>query len=743
MEEDPLTCVDVTDLSRTLDIDGFVTLLRERFEHTPYLMCARACVSVNPFAWRNIYGPREHTQYLHAPDGALLPAHLYHVVERARRGLGVGSQTLVVTGESGAGKTEVARLSLQYLSYACDASSHASVLLEDVLRANHLLEFIGNAETQHNGNSSRFGKLLSVRYARDGAPLGACVTTHLLERCRVVAPEAPDGAFRIFYAILDDAQSNDEFALHAIPRALLGRADAAVPSSWSTFGALCDALHLDPSAARMVQHTVAGILSLNLRDFAHVASILDTERNVASTIVNRRMIVGNEVIWTACDLDEIKARCRALAMHLYQRMFDAVVAALNARLAVAVAEEEAARFNVLDMFGFECMTETANGIDQLCINYANERLHRLFLDVAVVAQEHLYRAEGLPWEAPSVGDVHRRGLDACEQHIFRLMDEAERTKGDAFALVDAILAACPAAATAPKVRSNEAIFVLHHYARPVRYAAADFVARNVDALRAELTELIASTRSPCLVPMCAVGDEPGSPAVGRRFATSVVASFRKQMDGVMRTVAAGGVHFVRCLRPNDQSAANTFDAELVRAQIASSGLVEACQVARLGHEHQLEHHDLRRRFARVHAIERVVTDLGGAWGHTRAFLSDEAHTRLVQLESVLVLQAAARKVAARRRNARCRAALRLQSASRRRLARVRFGRRRDAALMLWRNVRRWHEARRLQTCAQLRAEVERLGREVRRRDAWIFRARGLLAIRSDERARRFATSALM
>ena len=435
MEEDPLTCVDVTDLSRTLDADGFVTLLRERFEHTPYLMCARACISVNPFAWRNIYGPREHAQYMHAPRGAPLPAHLYCVVERARRGLSVGSQTLVVTGESGAGKTEVARLSLQYLSHACDASSQSSVLLEDVLRANHLMEFIGNAETQHNGNSSRFGKLLSVRYARDGAPLGARVTTHLLERCRVVAPEAPDGAFRIFYAVLDDAQSNDEFALHAIPRILLGRVDAAVPSSWSTFGALCDALRLDPSVARMVQHTVVGILSLNLRDFAHMASILDTEKNVAYTVVNRRMIVGNEVIWTACDLDEIKARCRALAMHLYQRMFDAVVAALNAHLATE-EEQEAARFNVLDMFGFECMTETANGLDQLCINYANERLHKLFLDAAVVSQEQLYLAEGLPWEAPPVGVAHRRGLDACEQHVFRLMDEAERTKGDAFALVD-------------------------------------------------------------------------------------------------------------------------------------------------------------------------------------------------------------------------------------------------------------------------------------------------------------------
>ena len=262
-----------------------------------------------PLAWRNIYGPREHAQYMHAPRGAASGALVLRCRTRSTR-TERGSQTLVVTGESGAGKTEVARLSLQYLSHACDASSQSSVLWR-TLRANHSMEFIGNAETQHNGNSSRFGKLLSVRYARDGAPLGARVTTHLLERCRVVALEVPDGAFRIFYAVLDDAQSNDEFALHAIPRILLGRVDAAVPSLWSTLGALCDALRLDPSVARMVQHTVVGILSLNLRDFAHMASILDTEKNEAYTVVNRRMIVGNEVIWTACDLDEIKARCRA------------------------------------------------------------------------------------------------------------------------------------------------------------------------------------------------------------------------------------------------------------------------------------------------------------------------------------------------------------------------------------------------------------------------------------------------
>ena len=128
-----------------------------------------------------------------------------------------------------------------------------------------------------------------------------------------------------------------------------------------------------------------------------------------------------------------------------------------------------------------------------------------------------------------MGVAHRRGLDACEQHAFRLMDEAERTKGDAFALVDTIVAACPDAAIAPKVRTKEAIFVLHHYARPVRYAAADFVARNVDALRSELIELIASTRNPCLVPMrTARRRARSSPAVARRFGTSVVSSFRSR-----------------------------------------------------------------------------------------------------------------------------------------------------------------------------------------------------------------------
>ena len=638
-----VACVDTAALSCPLDAEAFVELLRARFdEHIPYVMCARACVSVNPYAWRDIYSAREESAYARAADyDDALPAHLYRVVERARRRLRRAAQTLVVTGESGAGKTEVARLSLQYLSRVSLGadSRESSPLIEDVLRANHVLEFLGNAETEHNGNSSRFGKLLALRYCGDGTPAGARLSTYLLERCRVVAPRAPNGAYRVFYAIIDDPSANDEYALHAMPRDLLGREHAAVPSAWDTLSSLCRALALDARTLRTVQQTAVAVLTLNLRDFASFASIIDAD-DVAHTLLHRRMVVGTDVIWTACESREVKARCRALAMHLYQGMFDATVRALNERLD---SPTEGAALNVLDLFGFECMGKARNDLEQLCINYANERLHKLFVDHAVLAQAEMHRAEGL---APSSADrpaPDHRGLEACERHVFRLLDEAERTRTSASGLVAAIVHTAPVGAVqAPMVRVDDARFTLHHYARPVEYAAIDFVARNSDGMRPELLEMIASSRNPC---MGVVGQGAAAARAAttteRRFAPSVVSAFRKDMDAMLNVVGGGEVHFVRCLRPNARASPDEFDAELVRSQIASSGLVEACAVARGGYEHQVPHAELQRRFGRLGGLlhDRVVA-AGGAWGRTRAFLHARAYAALAREDAALAMQAA-------------------------------------------------------------------------------------------------------
>lgn len=650
----------------TLDAAAIVECLRARFDAGRiYTMCGDLCISVNPYEW--------------STERA---THLHHVVDQARGRMRERAQTLVVTGESGAGKTEVTKLALAHLA------DDRALDLRGVLETSPLLEFLGNAQTRRNGNSSRFGKYLVLA---GETRLAGRIETYLLERSRAAAVPADEGSFRLFYAVLDDPTLRDRHATHAFDRSHLGLPQAAVASEWTTFANAARSVGLDDATLERVAAGAVGVLCLGARDYASAASAVGVvPAEVAATLGARRTRVGAEEIWSECTAAETRARARALAMDLYRRLFDEVVARANR----ALGAEGAPRFGVLDIFGFERFEH--NGFEQLCINYCNEQLQQLFVKDVLVMRQLEYANEGVDW-SPIATDDNARVVAALDR-AFGLIDETARVA--VADLADQLVRHGAPHLAAPRVRAHDALFLVHHYAGEVVYDAALFAERNLDDLRPELVELMATSHFADLYDLAA------SPR--RR---SIASTLRAQTTALVDHLLSNELRYVRCLKSNGDHLAHVFDPPLVRDQVVVSGLVHACAVLRAGFAERATHAALRRQFPRT-ASRRLVEEIAGFWGRTTAFLPTGGLAQLRRHEAAALVGAAARAFVRHRR--------------------ARALRRAAAARTLQRRVRDFHNRETTRYAQQseverLRACVATLTRALQERDAWIFRAKQALA----------------
>ena len=462
-------CDDLAALERVTDRD-IVDVLKARFlARKPYTMCQRVCISVNPNAWCPLYDADTRRMYMKRAVGHA-PAHIYKIAEQAFSHTSAASQTIVITGDSGAGKTEVARLCLDFISEQSTDDSSAGQI-ERALHAQPVLEYLGNAQTTRNANSSRFGKFLTLHY-QGTTQVSARIRTYLLEKSRVVGVAPGEGMFRVFYAILGDAQLRDAYALHAVDESVLGQREAAIASSYRSFQRAALAVGFHREQLDCIVHAIVGILFLRMRDYGNAATVLGLDTGILMrTLTHRRVRVGSdEEYWTECAPDEQRARMKALGMALYERTFRRVVEDTNAYVGVGDVGGSNA-LHILDIFGFE--TFATNGLEQLCINYCNERIQQFFVDDVIVMQQLEYANEGIDCGHIEF-DTTARVVELCEHTIFPLLDEAQRLKTTSDGFVNSIDARRPAAFSVPLVRSTSAIFSIDHYAGRVTYDTEHF-----------------------------------------------------------------------------------------------------------------------------------------------------------------------------------------------------------------------------------------------------------------------------
>ncbi|EKX31977.1 hypothetical protein GUITHDRAFT_82670 [Guillardia theta CCMP2712] len=664
------TMADLTSLTQ-LDEPNVLFNLQSRFlELCIYTWTGPILLAVNP--WHTIeglYSRASMASFIRDRQRRLSP-HVYSVAHRAYESLSSTqrSQSILVSGESGSGKTETTKHLLQYLAASSSHSSspppgehelslqHMS-MEQQVLLTNPILEAFGNAKTVRNDNSSRFGKLLILQFqeeveqasdARRMRMCGAKIETYLLEKSRVVRQGGGESNYHIFEALRDSLLARSPASSSRLPplppeiQLGLGVQDFRILGSSSSAHPVvsppCRLLEVYEALASIgvsdqqwldLTRVLLALLHLGNCDFmadtsSSSTSDVDTARLRSSSdvevaarllgceeeelvkgLLERRVKTVEESV-TICNSREKAETARdSLMKALYGLLFHWIVSRVNDSLATPTGRElrscssgsssgsssgrrdgsRSVSIGVLDIFGFELLER--NGFEQLCINYANEKLQLQFNEFVFKEEQEEYRREGIPWELVSYKD-NQPCIDLIEGRaggLLALLDEECRVpRGSDDGFVSKARGMQQEHLKAPK-REREAFAILH-YAGEVCYSSRGFVDTNRDLVSQDLLALLGSSRCSLLSHMMQVDKRAGRSSMpGRRREArqeTIASEFKQQLTCLTASLVETDRHYVRCLNSNALKLPHKFDKPLVAHQLRCNGVVEAVRVVRAG-----------------------------------------------------------------------------------------------------------------------------------------------------------------
>ncbi|XP_039332431.1 LOW QUALITY PROTEIN: unconventional myosin-XIX [Saimiri boliviensis] len=612
---------------------------------TFYTNAGCTLVALNPFKpVPQLYSPELMREYHAAPQPQKLKPHVFTVGEQTYRNvkslIEPVNQSIVVSGESGAGKTWTSRCLMKF--YAVVATSPASWeshkiaerIEQRILKSNPVMEAFGNACTLRNNNSSRFGKFIQLQLNRAQQMVGAAVQTYLLEKTRVVCQAFSERNFHIFYQICKGASEDERLQWH-LPE---GAAFSWLPNPEKSLEEDCfevtreAMLHLgiDTPIQNNIFKVLAGLLHLGNIQFAAsedeaqpcqpmddakcsvrtAASLLGLQEDVLlKTVLIRTIRAGRQqqVFRKPCPQAECDTRRDCLAKLIYARLFDWLVSVINSSIC-ADTNSWTTFIGLLDVYGFESFPD--NSLEQLCINYANEKLQQHFVAHYLRAQQEEYAAEGLEWSFISYQD-NQPCLDLIEGSpisICSLINEECRLNRPSSAAqlqtrIETALAGSPC--LGHNKLSREPSFIVVHYAGPVRYHTGGLVEKNKDPIPPELTGLLQQSQDPLLLGLFATNPkektQEESSGQSRAPVLTVVSKFKASLEQLLQVLHSTTPHYIRCIKPNSQGRAQTFVQEEVLSQLEACGLVETIHISaagfpiRVSHQNFVERYKLLRR----------------------------------------------------------------------------------------------------------------------------------------------------
>ncbi|KAI8467171.1 MAG: P-loop containing nucleoside triphosphate hydrolase protein [Monoraphidium minutum] len=614
-------------------------------------------IAINPFApMPALYGASAMDAYRKegaaeggggGRGGGGLAPHIFGMASRAywkmmREGKG---QALLVTGESGAGKTETSKLLMKYLAYLGGYKAAAGSESDDstrprveqrVLESNPLLEAFGNAKTVRNDNSSRFGKYIELHFCAAGSISGGRVHTYLLERSRLVAPSKGERNYHIFYQMLAGATKEERARWQLSGSAADHRLTAA--AGCLSLPGVDDAAHFGVTrhAMRAVGLTaddqeqlfrlLSSLLHLCDADFGPcpkggegctlapssaaslgaAAELLGCDAAaLAKAVTTRTRVTPDGPIVSPLGAKAAAETRDALVKVVYARLFDWLVARINA--AIGEDPRRASTIGLLDIYGFESFA--FNDLEQFCINLANEKLQQHFNHHVFKQEQAEYEREGIDWSYIEFVD-NQDVLDLIEgkMGLMDLLDEACRfpsaTSKD---LADKLLSGPVPTASARFSRGKRSgtAFAVQHYAGPVTYQTDNMLDKNRDFVIAEHQALMAASSVP-LARM--LFDADGAPAAGggalagaRKGSSgalkgsassgnlkgfqfvSVASQFKRQLAELAAKLSELQPHYVRCIKPNPGSVALALDAPYTLEQLKCGGIMEAVRISNAGY----------------------------------------------------------------------------------------------------------------------------------------------------------------
>ncbi|XP_056263844.1 unconventional myosin-XIX isoform X3 [Pseudoliparis swirei] len=576
-------------------------------------------VALNPFQpIPDLYTLDVMKEYHSAAQPQEFKPHIFIVAEGAYRNvqgqLEPVNQSLVVSGESGAGKTWTSRCLMKY--YATVAASSSVVKSQDtverierrVLDSNPIMEAFGNACTLRNNNSSRFGKYIQLQLDRCQLLVGASVQTYLLEKTRVACQLANERNFHIFYKMMKGA-TDEQRKEWKMP---CGQCFVWLPNSEKTVEEDCfhetveAMVHLGINTERQSQifRILAGILQLGnvnfysstdesqpcsldeqSKDFSQRAAELlcVPAEELQMCLRVRTLKAGKQSVLKPCSQAECSMRRDCLAKVIYAQLFDWLVTFINN----SICADKSTWCNfigVLDVYGFECFQN--NNLEQLCINYANEKLQQHFVSHYLRAQQEEYVSEGLEWSFVKYRD-NQSCLDLLEGSpvgVFSLLNEESRLNrvSDAKTLrVRLEKELWENANISWDKFSKEPHFTVAHYAGKVHYQIQGMVEKNKDPVPPELTSLLQKSDNP-LLHQIFTDKETENPTTKGLSKVTVFSKFKNSLESLMKILHTTTPHYTRCIKPNPDCKPLTFKKEEVIMQLEACGIVETIHISAAG-----------------------------------------------------------------------------------------------------------------------------------------------------------------
>ncbi|KAH6771045.1 myosin 1 [Perilla frutescens var. hirtella] len=593
-----------------------------------YTKAGPVLVAVNPFKKVSLYG----NDYIEAYKRKSMESpHVYAITDTAMREMirDEVNQSIIISGESGAGKTETAKIAMQYLA----ALGGGSGIEYEILKTNPILEAFGNAKTLRNDNSSRFGKLIEIHFSETGKISGAKVQTYCFgEQSRVVQCSEGERSYHIFYQLCAGASPSlreklnlknaDEFKyLKQSNCFTISGVDDA-----EQFRVVLDALdivHVRKEDQDSVFAMLASVLWLGNVSFTsidsenHVEPVIDEGLTTVATLIGckveelklalstRKMRVGrrNDTIVQKLTLAQAMDTRDALAKSIYSCLFDWLVEQINKSLAVG-KRRTGRSISILDIYGFESFER--NSFEQFCINYANERLQQHFNRHLFKLEQEEYIQDGIDWAKVDFED-NQDCLNLFEKKPLGLQslldEESTFPNGTDLSLANKLKQHLSSNPCFQGERGKA--FTVCHYAGEVTYDTTGFLEKNRDLLHLDSIELLSS--STCPLPQAFASSmliQSEKPVVGALHKSggadsqklSVTTKFKGQLFQLMQRLESTTPHFIRCIKPNNFQSPGSYNQGLILQQLRCCGVLEVVRISRSGFPTRMSHQKFARRY---------------------------------------------------------------------------------------------------------------------------------------------------
>ncbi|XP_056894751.1 unconventional myosin-X isoform X1 [Takifugu flavidus] len=545
-----------------------------------------------------------------------LPPHIFAVANECYRCLWKrhDSQCVLISGESGAGKTESTKLLLKFLSVMSQnsagtpASERTNRVEQALVQSSPIMEAFGNAKTVYNNNSSRFGKFIQLHFSQNGNIQGGCIIDYLLEKNRVVRQNPGERNYHIFYALLAGTDNNhrDMYLLSegAESYHYLSQSGCVQDNSLDDkqlFDSVMEALKVmefTEEEIRDMFKLLSAVLQMGNIEFMTAGGAQITSKGVVSNVsellgldsfqlsevlTQRSMILRGEEICSPLTVEQAVDSRDSVAMALYSQCFSWIIMKINQKIK---GKENFKSIGILDIFGFENFE--VNRFEQFNINYANEKLQEYFNKHIFSLEQLEYNREGIQWEAIDWMD-NAECLDLIEKKLGMLAlinEESRFPKGTDYTLLEKLHSRHATNPYYVKPRVNDHQFGIKHYAGEVLYDVCGILEKNRDTFRDDILFILKDSRLDFIYDLfehvgSRSGDETLKMGTARRKPT-VSSQFRDSLHSLMATLSASNPFFVRCIKPNMDKKANQFDSDVVLNQLRYSGMLETVKIRRAG-----------------------------------------------------------------------------------------------------------------------------------------------------------------